>query len=131
MTIRAKLLGPTKLFQSFMNEYAPMSPTNNEMRQQLYRVRSGLAHGDAAPFMRDMYLDLSLNPLAMKELEYLTAARQAVRIAMRNWLNPGRAKVHDKPSLGHEYFSTMAFSGEQAVVSGDEVRTIRHSEGKD
>jgi hypothetical protein len=26
-------LGPTKLFQSFMDEYAPMSPTNNEMRE--------------------------------------------------------------------------------------------------
>jgi hypothetical protein len=119
-------LGPTRLFKDFMDEYAPMSPSNNEMRQQLYRIRSGLAHGDAAPFMRDMGLDDSLNPLAIKELEYLMGARQAVRISMRNWLNRARSKVSDKPSSGHEYFSTMAFSGERTVVSGDEVRTLRN-----
>jgi hypothetical protein len=123
-------LGPTKLFKGFMDEYAPMSPSTNEMRQQLYRIRSGLAHGDAAPFMRDMCLDPSLNPLAMKELEYLAGARQAVRISMRNWLNPARRKVSDKPSPGHEYYSAMAFSGEQTVVSGDEVRTLGNSAEK-
>jgi hypothetical protein len=29
-----------------------------------------------------------------------------------------------KTALGHEYFSTIAFSGEQSVVSPDEARTI-------
>jgi hypothetical protein len=119
-------LGPTKLFQIFMDEYAPMLPTNNEMRQQLYRIRSGLAHGDAAPFIQDMSLDASLNPLAMREVEYLMGARQAVRIAMRNWLNSNRAKMYDKPSPGHEYFSTTAFSGEQAIVSADGVGIIKN-----
>jgi hypothetical protein len=103
--------GPTKLFESFMDEYAPMSPSKNDMREQLYRIRSGLAHGDAAPFLHDMSFDGSLTPLAMKESEYLAGATQAVRIAMRNWLQPRATKVCDKPSPRLDYFSAVAFSG--------------------
>lgn len=123
-------VGPTKLFQSFMDEYAPMLAGNDELRDHLYRIRSGLAHGYASPFMQDMCLNGSLNPLAMKEMEYLNAARQAVRIAMRNWLCLGRTKVHDQPNPSHEYFSTVAFSGEKAIVYGDEVRTSNNSKDK-
>jgi hypothetical protein len=122
--------GPTKLFKHFMDEFAPISPLKNEMRRQFYKIRSDLAHGYSPPFLADMSLDRSLNPLAMKQMEHLSSARQAVRIAMRNWLQPRGTKICDKPGHGHEYFSTFAFSGEHAVVSGDEVRILHRNKGE-
>jgi hypothetical protein len=125
----------TKLFKSFMEEYAPISASGYEARQELYRIRSRLVHGQDGPFLNDMTPDGSLNPLATQEMEYLVSARQAVRIAMRNWLQPVRAKLWDKPVGKQTHFSVVAFKVEHdfwgrnhtCLIKQTETRLMRQS----
>ncbi len=100
--------GPTKLFQQFLDHFAPIRAEQSELRKALYRTRSGLTHGYRPPFAVDMRLSSSLNPLDQDERRTLGDAERVVRVAMRNWLCSDLARIEHIPEPDRKMFSQTA-----------------------
>ncbi len=91
--------GPTKLFKEFMDEFAPIETEFQNERKRLYEIRSNLTHGNRPPFRSDTRISMGLNPLDADERRHFRNALQAVRIAMRNWLQSDCPRIYDKPKV--------------------------------
>ncbi len=76
--------GPTKLFREFLERYAP--PSTNKARNDLYRQRSKLAHGDV---LASDHIDMrlwGLSPQQWRDNNKEAAAQKAVQLALINSL---------------------------------------------
>jgi len=83
--------GPTRLFNQFLDKYAPAAETG---RRELYRVRSGMTHGSRPPFLVDVEIHSSFLPHEFEEREHVTDASFAAKIALHNWLrDPAPASI--------------------------------------
>jgi hypothetical protein len=80
--------GPTQLFRKFVEKYCPSSYVDKNLVQNLYRVRSALAHGqylfqfDEAPFA----VNLGATVASDAELEMSRSALTLAKEGARNWL---------------------------------------------
>jgi hypothetical protein len=80
--------GPTQLFRKFVEKYCQSSYLDKDLVQNLYRVRSNLAHGqylfqfDEAPFAVNLGATVASHP----ELEMSRSALTLAKEGARNWL---------------------------------------------
>jgi hypothetical protein len=90
--------GPTRRFRDFMGEWSPLDVdvARCASRDELYRLRSGLAHGSRNPFLCDARTMMEITPRSVEEMNQLEAALRACRIALRNWLMRSAPKITDK-----------------------------------
>ena len=81
------LQGPTELFRSFFETYAP-GRSLTKRRKQMYDLRSGILHGSALMQM-DEDLAFGWDPPGLNERELHDELWGITRLALRNWLkNP-------------------------------------------
>lgn len=91
--------GPTKLFQDFLETYAPGGGIIAEGRARLYRVRSAISHGDKL-MRNDLDVEWGISPAMVAELDLHGNLWRLVRIALINWLHQnggGAAKLEVAP----------------------------------
>jgi hypothetical protein len=80
--------GPTRLFREFMERYCPDSGVEEKVVNELYRVRSALAHGhylfqlDEAPWSSNM----GAMAARLSEDEIYRSAITVAKTGLRNWL---------------------------------------------
>src|SRR5205814_946672 len=80
--------GPTKLFREFVEKYCLSSDVDQTVIQNLYSVRSALAHGrylfqlDEAPWA----LNLGATVASDHELEMSRSVLTLAKDGLRNWL---------------------------------------------
>ena len=78
--------GPTKLFQEFLETYAPGGGIVAQARAKMYRVRSAINHG--GKLMRtDLDVEWGLSPAMVAEIDLRDNLWRLVRVALINWLH--------------------------------------------
>jgi hypothetical protein len=81
-------IGPTKLFNAFLEVFLPASLKAGGGWRSLYRARSSLTHGSSPPLLVDIGpLFSAINPRDVEQRETVGEALRVARICLRNWLN--------------------------------------------
>lgn len=81
-------VGPTKLFNTFLEVFLPASVKARGGWRSLYSVRSGLSHGSSPPLLVDIGASFSgINPRDLEQRETVDEALRVARMCLRNWLN--------------------------------------------
>ena len=86
--------GPTARMKAFVEDFAP-SERENEGRDYLYNIRSGLTHGFRPPFRVDREMGIDLNPQDASDRDALRSAAKTARLVLRNWLMSDKPRVRD------------------------------------
>ena len=78
--------GPTRNFRAFLDRYAPPSEKDKYSADELYRMRSKLAHGNYM-LTSDRVLHAGFETDVLREQGSFNILHTAVRIAIINWLS--------------------------------------------
>ena len=80
--------GPTKLFREFAEKYCSTSGVDRKVGNQLYSVRSALAHGHYLVQLDEAPWTFNMGALAARagEDEVYRAAITVAKTCLRNWL---------------------------------------------
>jgi hypothetical protein len=77
--------GPTKLFEEFLEKFAPGDQTKSQ-RREFYEIRSRILHGDRLLLSDLPWSWVGMQPNLIGESEKASEISQLVRIALINWL---------------------------------------------
>jgi len=97
-------LGPsrTKLFDTFLDIFAPVGKQGVGERSQLYGVRSGLTHGFSPPFLVDTNAAFfGMNPKSIEQRDRVEQASRVASACIRNW-------IHCEPFI-HDHVAIAAY----------------------
>jgi hypothetical protein len=93
--------GPTRLFREFVERYCSDSGVEEKVVNELYRVRSALAHGhylfqiDEAPWSFNMGAMVA----SLSEDEIYRSAIAVAKTGLRNWLLSNEPQGHCAPGV--------------------------------
>ena len=80
--------GPTSLFREFVERYGASSGVDTKLVNELYSVRSALAHGHYLFQLDEAPWSFNMGSMAarLSEVEIYRSAITVAKIGLRNWL---------------------------------------------